>query len=91
MYPLFMIFALTPHVSEEAYQRELDKLHSVHGVDLVNDCKLIRLPWDPSYQVNSNTAAEHFVNPIGSRSSFDYQLTGAWKPQERAAYDAMMN
>ena len=60
---MFMIFALTPHISEEAYQKELDKLHSVHGVDLVNDCKLTRVPWDPSYVVRSNTVTEHYDNP----------------------------
>lgn len=79
MYPMVWMFALTPHLSDEAYQRELDKLESVHGIDLVNDCKMTRVPWDPNYEVKSN-AAEHFDNPKGKASKFDYELTGEWKP-----------
>ena len=57
----------------------------------MNDCILTRLPWDPSYPLRSNTTAEHFVNPEGASSKFDYQITGNWKPQERVAYNAMLD
>ena len=47
-YPLVWIFALTPHLAEEDYQRELFKLQTVHGIDM-RHCPLTKHSWDPNF------------------------------------------
>ena len=59
------IWALTPHIADEVYEAELERLKVDNGLDTAVN-PLTRVPWDASYELGST--GEDKVNEIAARS-----------------------
>ena len=57
---LLFMFALTPHIDQAAYDNQLEKFRTFHGMDLEKLYPLTRIEWKPDYVVGS--MGEEFVN-----------------------------
>lgn len=57
--PLLFLFAFTPHVSDEAYQAESERLGAENGIDLAQ-IPLYRVQWSPDYKLGD--AGEKLIN-----------------------------
>ena len=56
---IVFIWALTPHLSDEAYQTELKRLEEENGVDIAEN-PLYKVQWSPSYKPGDS--GEHKIN-----------------------------
>lgn len=57
--PLLFLFAFTPHISNEAYQAECERLHAENGIDPLQ-LPLYRVQWNPEYKLGD--AGEQLIN-----------------------------